>query len=153
MVNTIITITIGADHRGVQLKSALISSVVLSHIDLEWIDIGCFEEDYCDYPLYAQQVAEAIRSGKATYGILICSTGVGMAMAANRFASIYAALAWNEAVAQLSREHDNSNVLVLPSDFVTIEPAIVMTTSWLMATFQKGRYQKRIKILDSLGGA
>lgn len=153
MVNAKITIAIGADHRGVQLKSALISSVTLAHVDLEWIDIGCFEEDYCNYPLYAQQVAEAIRSGKATCGILICSTGVGMAMAANRFTSIYAALAWNEEVARLSREHDKSNVLVLPSDFVTIELAISMTTSWLTATFQEGRYQKRIKILDSLGGA
>ena len=79
---------------------------------------------------------------------MLCATGVGMAIAANRFPNIYAGLAWNEEIARLSKEDDNVNVLVLPSDFVSNEQMIAMTRAWLSAQFNEGRYAKRIAMID-----
>jgi ribose 5-phosphate isomerase B len=145
-----ISIAIGNDHRGVEEKKNIIRDVHIPNLEINWLDVGCFNTEYCDYPKYAKLVVDAMLQKKADRGILLCATGVGMAIAANRFDHIYAALVWNEEVARLSREHDYSNILVLPSDYVTGEQAVCIIQTWLKAKFLDGKYQKRITMIDTL---
>ena len=89
-------------------------------------------------------------SGTAQHGILICGTGAGMVIAANRYASIYATLVWNKEVARLAIEHDNVNVLVFPADYVTEQQSFDMIDAWLSGTFLGGKYQLRIDMIDAI---
>lgn len=143
-------IVIGADHHGYRYKEGLKHKFNVAGYDITWIDVGSHNETRTNYPVYAKKACEVIRAKEAEYGILICGTGVGMAIAANRFEYIYAALAWNEEVARLSKEHDNANILVIPSDFVTEDEMYAMVRAWLTASFLGGAYQERIKIIDGL---
>jgi ribose 5-phosphate isomerase B len=139
-------IAIGADHRGFMHKEYIrrtMTSVV-------WLDVGAYNEQRSDYPLFAEKVCKAMRSGVADVGILICATGVGMAIAANRYPKIYAALAWNKDIAVKSKEHDAANVLVLPSDYVSHQEALNMIDAWLHAFTHGERYQERIAMIDQL---
>ena len=139
-------ICIGADHRGYELKNFLIQTLT----DYSWIDEGTHTSERTDYPMYAHKVCKALGEGKAPYGILICGSGVGMAIAANRFRGIYAALCWNEGVARLAREDDGTNVLILPSDFVTHVQALSIFQAWITARFKDGRYQERLELIDKI---
>jgi ribose 5-phosphate isomerase B len=139
-------IAIGADHRGFKHKE-YIRSVMQ---DYEWLDVGAYDEQRSDYPVFAQCVCEAMRSRDVDFGVLICATGVGMAVAANRYAKIYAALAWNVEVAVLSKQHDASNILVLPSDYVSEQEAVVMIQAWLATAVSGERYHERIAMIDAL---
>src|ERR1700735_1473505 len=123
-------IAIGADHRGFMHKEYIRHSMA----SIIWLDVGAYNEQRSDYPLFAKKVCEAMHSGVADAGVLICATGVGMAIAANRYPKIYAALAWNSDVAAKSKEHDAANILVLPSDYVSHEEALNMVTVWLNAS-------------------
>lgn len=137
-------LAIGADHHGFPGKEYLKQQLT----DIEWLDVGTFNTERTDYPLFAKKVCEAILKGQAQQGILLCGTGVGMAIAANRFTGIYAGLAWNKEVARLAKEDDNVNVLVLPSEFVTNEQMVVIVSEWLSAQFNEGRYATRIAMID-----
>lgn len=140
-------IAIGSDHRGFALKEYL-----QQHIDATWRDVGCNSAQACDYPLYVPPVCTAVRAGEVDYGILLCGSGVGMAIAANRFVGIYAALVWSPETARLSKEHDNANILVLPADFITDTDAVLCVQAWLGATFLGGRHQRRLEEIDALCG-
>lgn len=139
-------LAIGSDHRGYTLKARIIETLDT----IEWNDVGCFSPDSCDYPEYAKKVVTALRSGAASAGVLLCGTGVGMAIAANRFNGIYAALAWNAEIARLSKEHDNANVLVLPARYLIPDHACLMIREWSEAVFAGGRHQRRIEHIDTL---
>lgn len=142
-------IAIGADHRGAAQKTLIKEKIGI----VEWIDVGCFvDQPRCEYPIYARLVCQQIQHGSAEYGILLCGSGVGMAVAANRFEGIYAALVWNTEVARLSKEHDNSNVLVIPSDFVSDTQLLTIVSVWLKAKFLGGKYKQRIEMIDQWGG-
>lgn len=143
-------IAIGADHRGFECKAYLKQYVVGAADPIAWIDVGAFNAEYSDYPVFSQAVCQAIMRGEAERGVLICGSGVGMAIAANRYPKIYAGLAWNVDVAQVSHEHDNTNVLVLPSDFVTLEESAKIVEAWLVAKFKGGRYQERLEMIDRI---
>jgi ribose 5-phosphate isomerase B len=147
-------IVIGADHRGFQLKKGIQQQLMefSGGKKIQWIDAGCFSAECCDYPLVAREVIKAMRNGRAELGILLCGTGAGMAIMANRFAGIYASLVWTPELARLARQHDNANVLVLPADYVTVEQSVVMIQSWLEASFAGGRHQRRIDEIDVCGG-
>ncbi len=144
-------IVIGADHRGFHLKLQ-IKEQFKKHgsSTIEWLDAGAFTAERSDYPEFASKAAREIRDGNAMYGILICGNGNGMAIAANRFPGIYAALAWNETVGHLVKEHDGANVLVLPADFISTHDAMGIITQWLNAQFLGGRYQARQEMLEKL---
>lgn len=146
-------IAIGADHRGFQLKKEIqqLLTVTADGKKINWIDVGCFSADYCDYPLAAQEVVKAMHNGEAALGVLLCGTGAGMAIAANRFAGIYAALVWTQELAHLAKQHDNANILVLPADYVTTQLAVTMIQEWLATSFEGGRHQRRIDETDSCG--
>jgi ribose 5-phosphate isomerase B len=87
-------------------------------------------------------------SGHAQQGILLCGTGVGMAITANRFPGVYAGLVWNEEIARLAKEDDKVNILVLPADFVSLDQLVAMVKAWQTAQFNEGRYAKRIAMID-----
>jgi ribose 5-phosphate isomerase B len=137
-------IAIGADHRGFELKK-LMTNQLSQYI---WIDHGCFNSKTVDYPIIAKKVCNSIVENKTKLGILICGSGIGMSIAANRHRKIYAALCWNESIAKISREHDGSNILVLSSDFISQEESIIIFRSWISAKFNDGKYQDRLSIID-----
>lgn len=146
-------IAIGADHRGYAYKEQIKKQIVHAQQHaITWIDVGTDNEERTDYPLFVTPVCKALQSKTAEYGILLCASGVGMSIAANRFSGIYAALVWNADVACMSREDDKSNVLVIPADFVSIEESVTMINAWLAASFKEDRYQQRIAMIDALGG-
>lgn len=144
-------IVIGADHRGFAHKEYIKYMLAIDEA-ISWLDVGAHDARRSDYPLFATAAALAVQAGKAQRAILICGSGTGMAVVANRYAGIYAAQVWSEPVARMSKEHDNVNVLVIPSDFVSKQEAVAMVRAWLGATFRGGRYQERITMIDALGG-
>jgi len=137
---------IGADHRGFAHKEYI--KEMIAHI--EWLDAGAYNDERSDYPVFAHNVCKAILSGKADGGVLLCGSGVGMSIAANRYKKIYAGLAWNVSVAVQNKEDDAVNVLVIPSDYVSPELAVEMICAWHDATFLGGRYQERIEMIDKI---
>jgi ribose 5-phosphate isomerase B len=137
-------IAIGADHRGFIQKEFIKERLAF----VDWIDVGTHSQDRTDYPLYAAKVVELMASGAVDYGVLLCASGGGMAIAANRHKNIYAVVAWNIEIAKQSKAEDNANVLVLPSDFITSEDAVAMIEVWIAQEFKGGRYAERIKMID-----
>lgn len=145
-----ITISIGADHRGYAFKKALCKQTIVSGYFVTWNDVGCFSAQRTDYPRYAQLVAATLCDGEAKLGILLCGSGAGMAIVANRHAGIYAGVAWNEAVAKSIRADDHVNILVIPADFVTQKEMHAMVAIWLKTACKRDRYQKRIAMIDKI---
>ena len=137
-------IVIGADHRGFDLKQAIIEKF----IEYEWIDIGANNKDKSDYPIYAKKLCDKVLNNEADCGILICGSGIGMSIAANRLPGIYAGLCWNEVVAKLAKEDDGVNVLVVPADLILFEDAFLIFKTWLDAKFKEGRYKERLLMID-----
>lgn len=137
-------ISIGADHRGFELKSFIINHFK----DYEWVDVGTFSTDRTDYPLYAQKVCKDVLSKNSELGIVICGSGVGVSIAANRFKGIYAALCWNSQVSAHAREYDGANVLALPVNFITYDEAVDIINAWVCASFKGGRYKQRLEMMD-----
>lgn len=140
-------IIIAADHGGYSLKEAL--KPRLPELGLDVTDIGTDSDQAVDYPDYGEQAAAAVSAGRFPRGILICGSGVGMSIVANRFPGIRAALCANETVAELSRRHNDANVLVLPGRFLTEEEALRMVKIWSETPFDGGRHQARVEKIDA----
>lgn len=140
-------IALGSDHAGFEQKEKL--KKTLDELGVEYDDVGTFSNDSVDYPDFSQKVGEAIENGTAEQGILVCGSGIGVAIAANKMNGVRAAQAWNEETARLARQHNNANVLtigarVLPEDEI---PKIVK--AWFSADFEGGRHAERVqKIMD-----
>lgn len=145
-----ITIAIGADHHGFALKKSLKEVGGMGGYSVSWIDVGGYSDERSDYPEFAIKAIEAMKFGDADAAVLICGTGAGMAIAANRYHGIYAALAWDLTTARRAKEDDHANILVLPSDYIHDELAQDMVTAWLLAEFKQGRYAERIKMIDAI---
>jgi len=141
-------IALGADHRGFALKEQLKKHTQLAGISIEWFDMGAYDAQRSDYPLFVRKVCEELLKGSVDAGILLCGSGVGMSIAANRYPGVYAALVWNEDVARMSKEDDNANVLVLPADFIFEAQMIGIISAWLRASSKGGRYQERLGMID-----
>jgi len=139
---------VGADHAGFDLKQKLVAE--LEKLGYEAIDVGPKQLDPSDdYPDYAKPVAEAVSTGKAPLGVLTCGTGLGMAYAANRYPHVRAAVAWSPEVAELAKSHNDANVLVLPSRFVSEEEGMEILHTWLTTKFQGGRHQRRVEKIET----
>lgn len=145
-------IAIGTDHRGFEHKNVIQNGVSLEQKHIEWIDVGCFSTERTDYPHFAFDVVQLMKDKKADLGILLCGTGVGMAIAANRFEGMRAGVVWNEITAQRAKEEDNVNILTLPADYITPEQAVKLVIVWLNAQFKEGRYQERIEMINKWSG-
>ena len=139
-------IAIASDHGGFELKQKLIEYYAKQGVRLE--DLGNHTEESCDYPLIARKMTDAILSGQADNGILICGTGIGISIAANRVKGIRAALLYNEEVAHLAREHNNANIAVFGGRMQKFEDVVRYLDIFLNASFEGGRHLRRINELD-----
>lgn len=137
-----VKIVIAADHGGVTLKDIIFSHLVKAGREVE--DIGCFSAESVDYPDFAEKAVRLILDGECQMGILVCGTGIGMSIAANRFRRIRAANCFSVYTAKMSREHNNANVLCLGARVLEADLAIEMVDVWLDTAFAGGRHQRRI---------
>lgn len=135
-------ISIGSDHRGVHIKTRLIAH--LTTAGHEVVDLGTDSEDSVDYPDFASAVCRQVALGQADRGILICGTGIGMAIAANKFKGVRAANCYDQVMAELCRRHNNVNVLCLPGDLIGDGPVDELVNIWLATEFEAGRHQRRL---------
>jgi ribose 5-phosphate isomerase B len=135
-------IVIGSDHGGLNLKAALRS--YLERRSMEVSDVGTDTDASVDYPDFGLKVAETVRSGVAEAGILICGTGIGMSITANKVPGIRAALVTDVFMARMAKEHNNANVLVLGGRVLDEQKACDLVGAWLDATFEGGRHQGRL---------
>lgn len=135
---------IGADHRGFAHKEYIKKAIT----EMQWQDVGAYDNQRSDYPFFAQQACELLLHTKVHGGVLLCGSGIGMAIAANRYKKIYAGLVWNVEVAKQAKEDDNVNILVIPSDYVSAEKAVAMIYAWHDTIFKGDRYQERITMID-----
>jgi ribose 5-phosphate isomerase B len=133
-------ISIGSDHAGVDLKNLIINSVK----DIDFIDVGTNSTDSCDYPDYILKVASTVKKGEADLGIAICGTGIGASIVANKVKGIRAALCFNEFMAEMSKRHNNANVLVLGARVIGVDLALRIVERWLKSEFEGGRHQRRL---------
>jgi ribose 5-phosphate isomerase B len=141
-------IIIGSDHGGYRLKEALKEVMEKRGIEIE--DIGCDCEESVDYPDYALPVAQRVAAGEFDRGVLICGTGLGMAMAANKISGIRCAVVSDEFSARMSREHNDANVLALGERVVGPGLAETIVTAWLETDFAGGRHQRRVDKIGAL---
>jgi len=141
-------IVIGSDHGGFKLKEKI--REYLEKQGYEVRDVGTFCEESCDYPNFSASVASLVSKGIYKRGILICKSGIGNSIVANKFPGVRAALSYNLTAARLSREHNDSNILVLGSRFVSGALAKRMVKVWLNTEFQGGRHQRRVNIIKSI---
>jgi len=140
---------IASDHGGLELKQVLVDYLQSRGIEVE--DLGVHAADSVDYPDYAALVAQPISSGCAKEGILVCGTGIGMSIAANKYPGVRAALVHDEFTAQMAREHNNANILVLGGRVLKPEAARRMVEVWLDGKFEGGRHQNRLDKIIQLG--
>jgi ribose 5-phosphate isomerase B len=141
-------IAIGCDHRGLGLKELIIS--FLQNEGYSYQDFGCYSTEPVDYPDIAQKVGEAVASGHFDQGILICSTGIGMCIAANKIKGIRAALCYNVFAAQRARQHNDANVLCLGGEDVDTSLALEIVKTFLTTDFEAGRHARRVNKIRSL---
>lgn len=140
-------IPIGADHAGYALKERLVTE--LKALGYDPIDVGTHSTESTDYPDYAHSVAHQVEVGEVKRGVLLCGSGLGMSYAANRHQGVRAAVAWTPEVARLSRAHNDANVLVLPSRFVSEREGVDILKAWLDTPFEGGRHERRIQKIES----
>lgn len=135
-------IALGADHAGFQLKQELL--VFLNSLQYEVKDFGTYSEERADYPDFAHPVALAVENKSYNFGILVCGSGNGVNMAANKHQGIRSALCWNYEIAELARLHNDANVLALPARFISFEEAKKMVEVFLNTAFEGGRHKDRV---------
>lgn len=135
-------ISIGNDHHGVQYKQAIVALLEAKGITVT--NYGTDSTDGVDYPDFVHPVATDVQEGKADRGIVICGSGNGVAMTANKYPKVRAALCWNKEITALARQHNNANVLSLPARFVALPQALEMVETFLNTEFEGGRHQRRV---------
>lgn len=131
---------IASDHAGVELKASLIKSFP----NIQWQDLGPSNSSSVDFPDYANLVAEKVNAKPIGRGVLICGSGQGMAMRANKYPQVRAALVWNEEIARLSRQHNDANILCLGARFTSLNQAIEFTRIFFDTPFEGGRHSGRV---------
>jgi ribose 5-phosphate isomerase B len=141
-------IAIGTDHRGFSLRTKLVE--LLQQAGHEVVDIGTYSPDAIDYPDIAAQVADKVSRGEVERGILVCGTGLGMCIAANKFPGVRATPCHDDITAELSRRHNDSNVLCLSADLLGERLIDRMIEIWLAAPFDGGRHQRRVQKITDL---
>lgn len=142
MTDTKTTIGLASDHAGYGLKQYVIQ--YLESRGMKYEDFGCTSETSCDYPDFAHALGSAVDEGRISTGIAICGTGEGMAMALNKHQKVRAALCWAPEIAHLARQHNNSNVLVMPGRFISEKQAEAIMNEYFSTDFEGGRHVKRI---------
>lgn len=140
-------IALGADHGGFSLKNEI--KEWLESKGYKTLDYGTNSSESCDYPKFAKKVAQAVSTKKSDFGILICKSGNGMAIAANKVPGVRAAICHDKNVAELSRQHNDANILVLGSEHVLDDPETIVK-SWLSSNFEGGRHARRVNQIKKM---
>lgn len=143
-------IAIGADHRGFKYKE-LVKKYLLDN-KYEVTDFGTDSEESVDYPLFAARVAKAVADGSYERGVLVCGSGIGVCITANKFKGVRSAVAYEPKLAEMCRRHNNANVLSLASDFTSEEDTIECVKKFLSTEFEGGRHERRIEEISELTG-
>ena len=141
--DTSLPIAIGADHAGFEYKERLKDHLREAHLTPD--DKGTHSLDSVDYPDFAHPVASMVERGEAAFGLLVCGSGNGVCMTANKHSGIRAALCWNVELAQLARQHNNANVLCIPARFVSYEDGLAMMEAFMNTPFEGGRHVRRVE--------
>ena len=141
-------IAIGCDHGGYLLKQDVL--VWLEEHNIEAEDFGCYSQEIVDYPIYGEKVARAVAAGEADYGIVICTTGIGISIAANKVRGIRCAHCTDPLSAEMCRRHNNANVLAMGAGLTGTKMALRMVEVFLNTEFEGGRHQRRVDLLDAI---
>ena len=141
-------IAIGSDHGGYKLKEEI--KKYLEEKNIEYKDYGTFDEERTDYPIYAKKVAQAIQKKEADRGILVCRSGYGMVVCANKFKGIRAASISDDVSAKFAKSDDDINVITLGADYLTTNKAICIVRNWIAEEFKGGRYKERLNMIEEI---
>ncbi len=141
-------IAVGCDHGGFVLKDAVIST--LEELGAQVVDMGTYSTESVDYPVYGKKVADAVASGECDLGVVMCGTGIGISIAANKVKGIRAAVVTDEFMAEMTRRHNNANIIALGGRVITPEKAKSLVKAWYTAEFEGGRHQKRIDMITQI---
>jgi len=141
-------LAVGSDHGGLELKQAVCE--FLENRRLQCEDYGTNGSDSVDYPDFGAKVAEAVSTGRVAAGVLVCGTGIGMSIIANKFPGVRAALVHDAFTAQMAKEHNNANILILGGRILSVEEGLKLVEIWLDSSFEGGRHQSR---LDKIAAA
>lgn len=141
-------IAIGCDHGGIQIKNAVIE--YLKEKEIEYTDFGCYTGESVDYPEFAYKVACAVARGEAALGIICCGTGIGVSMAANKVRGIRAAVVSDEFCAEMTRRHNNANILCMGGRVIDEEKAVKLADIFLNTDFEGGRHTKRVDMITAI---
>ena len=139
-------VAIGADHAGYEEKENI--KKVLDEIGVEYVDLGTNSLDSVDYPNFGKAVGEAVANGEAERGIVVCGSGIGISIAANKVHGVRAALVWNEETAKLSRQHNDANVLAIGARTTPNGTIPNIVKAWFETEFEGGRHQKRVEMIE-----
>lgn len=140
------TIVIASDHAGYNYKEAIKKHLKEAGASVD--DVGTFSLDSCDYPIFAHEAAKKIVSGEAEYGVLVCSSGEGIAIAANKTKGIRAGIAYNDEVARLMRQHNNANMIAFGASFMELSDVIRRVDIFLSTSFEGGRHERRVNEIE-----
>ncbi|MFT5581547.1 MAG: ribose 5-phosphate isomerase B [Psychromonas sp.] len=135
-------IPIGCDHAGFEMKNAIIAHLKTKGYEIK--DFGCHSEESIDYPDYGHPVADMVEANEGMLGILICGSGNGINMTANKHQGVRSALCWKVELTELARQHNNANILALPARFISIEEGIAMVDAFFTTDFEGGRHANRV---------
>jgi len=141
-------IALGSDHGGYKLKEEI--KKYFDEVGIEYKDFGAYDEVRSDYPVFASKVANAIQNKECDNGILICKTGFGMTIVANKYKGVRCAPCYNEENAKQAKEHLNTNVLALPASTLSISKVIGIIRIWLGSSFLGGRYSERLQMIEEI---
>lgn len=141
-------IIIGSDHAGFELKEFVIN--LFKEKKVEVVDSGTYSKDSTDYPDFAHKVAHAVNEKSYKLGILICGSANGVAMTANKYANVRAAICWTPEIAKLARQHNHANILCLPSRFISKEEAWTITQTFLSTQIEEGRHLRRVEKINQI---
>lgn len=141
-------VAIGSDHGGFKLKQAVMKR--LDELNIEYKDFGVYENESVDYPDYARPVSESVVAGEFDRGILLCGTGIGMSIAANKVKGVRCALVHDNFTAKLTRQHNNTNVLAMGERVIGEGLALMIVETWLSTEFEGGRHERRLEKVKGL---
>ena len=135
-------VALGGDHAGFEYKKEIIAKLEADGVEVE--DFGPFSLESCDYPDFVHPVADAVENDDVDFGIIICGSGNGVAMTANKHQGIRAALAWDTEIAELARTHNDANIVSIPARYVSLDKAVKIADVFLKTDFEGGRHQRRV---------
>lgn len=141
-------VAVGCDHGGFVLKDAVVDE--LQKLGAEVVDFGCFSTDSVDYPEYGLKVANAVAQKRCDLGVVMCGTGIGISIAANKVKGIRAAVCTNTFMAEMTRRHNNANVIALGGRVITPDEAREIVKAWYTASFEGGRHQRRVDMISDI---